>query len=45
MGEGNDIELFVSSPHILVAIKATLLKLTMFNIYKNNTSKIFFSFF
>ena len=44
-GDGIDPELSVSSLHISVAIKAGLLILNMFNIYKNNISKMFFSFF
>ena len=43
--EGNDPELFISPPYILVAIKASLLKFNMFNIYKINISNFFTVFF
>ena len=44
-GAGIDLELFVSLLYISVAIKASLLIFNMFNIYKNNISKLFLVFF
>ena len=43
-GDGIDPELFLSSLYISVAIKASLLKLNMFNMNKNTTSKMFLIF-
>ena len=44
-GEGIDPKYFVSLLYISVAIRANLLKFSMFNVHKNTISNIFLEFF
>ena len=44
-GEGIHTKYFVSLLYISVAIKASLLKLSMFSVHKNTISNIFLDFF